>query len=53
MITVKVTLDNGDNFTTRINATEQESRKYYMGKVFNVGTVDDNLQKCIDVEVID
>jgi len=53
MITVKVTFDNGDSFTTGINATEQGARDYYLGKTFNLGIEDDLLTKAVSVELLD
>lgn len=46
----KITLENGDYFVTRMNASFEEAREYFLGKVLNVGTVDDDLQKCVKVE---
>lgn len=53
MITVKVIFSDGDNIITRINATEQEARTYYVGKVFNTGAVNDNMQTCVGLEVLE
>lgn len=52
MVTVKCTYSNGDIITTRFNGTIQEANAYYLNKVFNIGTVYDNIQKCIKVEQI-
>lgn len=46
----KITLENGDYFVTRMNASLKEAREYFLGKVLNVGTVGDDLQKIIKVE---
>ena len=48
--TIKVIFENGDYFYTKINGTQEEIEKYYLGKYFNVGTVNDNIQKCVRVE---
>ena len=48
--TVKVVFANGDYFYTKMNGTEKEIENYYVGKYFNMGTVCDNMQKCIRVE---
>lgn len=49
---VKVYLENNDSFTTSINACKLRVFDYYMGKIFNVGTVEDNLQRVAWVEII-
>jgi len=36
-----------------MNATEQEARAYYVGRIFNLGSVRDNMQKCVAVEVLE
>lgn len=53
MRTVKVVFKNGDSVTTRINGTDKEIMAYYVGKVFNVGCVEDDLQEAIGVEFLD
>ena len=53
MITVKAIFADGDSIITRINATEQEARTYYVGKKFNTGSVNDNLQTCVDLDVLE
>lgn len=53
MITVKVNYANGDYCYTRINATEEEARKYYVGHYFNLGAVRDNLQICTSIEIME
>lgn len=55
MDSVKVTFENGDSFETDFNAevSREEIKKYYLGKYFNLGSVDDNMQKCINVEFRD
>lgn len=49
---VKVYLENNDTFTTSINACKLYVFDYYMSKTFNVGTVEDNLQRVAWVEII-
>ena len=44
---------NGDTTYTRINATQEEATDYYVGKVFNIGTSADNLQRCTGIEILD
>lgn len=48
----KITYANGDHETTGFNGDLEAARGYYLGKTFNIGTVSDNLQKCVDVEEI-
>lgn len=53
MTTVKITLENGDYFTTRINCTPDEACKYYtIGSYINIGTDADNMQKIKKLEFI-
>ena len=51
--TVRVTFSNGDTLTTWINGTKQEILDYYVGKWFNLGTVEDDMQQAIAVEFIE
>lgn len=53
MRTVKVIFKNGDIISTRINGTEEEIQAYYVGKVFNIGVAEDNLQTAEDVRFLD
>ena len=53
MRTVKVFFKNGDSITTRINGTEDEIRAYYVGKVFNIGNTEDDLQEAAEVKLLD
>lgn len=51
--TVKVNLENGDYFVTRINCTPEEARDYYrIGSYINNGTVVDDMQKIKSLEFI-
>lgn len=53
MLTVKVTLDDGNWFTTRMNATKEEALAYYgIGEVFNMGGVHDDMREVVGVEVL-
>lgn len=49
---IKVILENGDYFCTKVSGTKEDIEKYYVGNVFNVGIVDDDMQKCIIVEFL-
>jgi hypothetical protein len=52
MKSVKVYFGNGDSLTTKINGTDEEITEYYLGKWFNLGSVEDNMQKCVKVEIL-
>ena len=53
MRVVKVLFGNGDSITTSINGSEQEIRSYYgIGRQFNIGAVDDNMQSVKSLEFI-
>ena len=49
MITIKVLYENGDEALTRMNATFEDAQDYYLNKVFNLGSVNDDMQRCVDV----
>ena len=49
---IRIIYEDGTTGTTKINATEEEARRYYVGKVFNVGTVADVMKKCVNIEII-
>lgn len=49
---VKVYLENNDSFKTSIAACKQHIFDYYMNKTFNMGMVEDNLQRVVRVEII-
>ena len=50
MIAVKCTYADGTVIKTKTDRTFEEIKEYYEGFTFNIGTVTDNLQKCISVE---
>lgn len=50
MLYFKIGFENGDSFETGFNGTLDEARRYYMGRVFNLGAVDDDMQRCNSVE---
>lgn len=54
--TVQVFLraDNGekDEFITPINLSPEKARDYYVGRIFNMGTVEDKMMMCYAVHVI-
>ena len=43
MNTYKVWFKNGDSLITSFNGTIEEAKRYYMGKVFNLGNSDRDL----------
>jgi hypothetical protein len=50
---IKVTFDNGDTLNTEINGSEDEIKKYYIGKQFNLGIgPKDNMVKATNVEFL-
>lgn len=51
MITVTCTYANGDTVTTRFNGTPEQAQAYFVGQTFNVGTVEDNMQRCVSITV--
>lgn len=51
---IRVTFDNGDSITTRINGTPAEIERYYIGQVFNVGIgPEDNMTRAVSVEFLE
>lgn len=52
MITVKCTYSNGDTITASINGTIESAKQYFLNNWFNIGSVEDNMQQCINVEEV-
>lgn len=52
MILVKCLYEDGDEVVTRVNATFEEAKKYFVGTTFNIGTVRDRLVKCVSIELL-
>lgn len=52
MITVKCSYENGDTVTTSIFGTFKEVERYFVGNEFNLGVVEDNIQRCTGIELI-
>ena len=53
MVIVKVTLDDGDWFTTRMNAMKEEALAYYeVGLILRMGFAGDDLRMIAGVEVL-
>lgn len=53
MIKICILLEDGDYFYTKFNGTCEEAEEYYVGKSFNMGIVDDDMQKCIGIYFVD
>ncbi len=50
--TIRVSFSNGDSLVTSINGSDEEINAYYLGNVFNLGTVEDELTVATKVEFI-
>ena len=49
----RITFADGQIIDTSINGTDQEIKDYYkIGRYFNLGMVNDNMQKVIKCEII-
>jgi hypothetical protein len=51
MITVICNYADGDIITTQFNGTPDDARAYFVGQTFNIGSVDDNMQKCVSIAI--
>lgn len=50
---VKITYTNGDTVETNINGTDEEIKEYYkIGRLFNIGSCEDNLQAVVKLEFL-
>lgn len=49
---IRIVYEDGTTGATKINITEEEARRYYVGQVFNVGTVTDIMKKCVNIELL-
>lgn len=52
MTTVRCTYANYDTVTTRFNGTFEEAKAYFLNQSFNIGSVEDNMQKCVKVQEV-
>jgi hypothetical protein len=50
MIKVKCTYQDGNTVTTDINGILSDAANYFIGNYFNIGHIEDNVQKCVRVE---
>lgn len=53
MMTIKVHFDNGDHIITRFNGDAADVARYYLDKVFNLGTDGDELTTARAVEFLE
>jgi hypothetical protein len=53
LMAVKVTLDDGSYYVTDVNADGglESAEKYFLGKNLNFGIEDDDIKKCVKVEL--
>lgn len=50
---VKAYFEDGDYVVTPVNGTVESIEQYYLNKYFNLGTVSDNMQRCIRLEFLE
>lgn len=43
---------NGDTILTSFIGSREQAREYFIGQVFNIGTVTDNLQTCVNIVIV-
>lgn len=48
----KITFEDGNTLTTKMNASLKQAKDYYLGNEFNFGTTDDKMVKATKVEQI-
>lgn len=51
-ITVRVHTACGNSWVTRINATEEQARAYFVGQWFNLGREEDSMVRVVSLEVV-
>ena len=49
---IKIIFEDGDFLYTTINGSKEDVTAYYVGKLFNCGTVEDKMQKCVSIEFL-
>ena len=49
---VKITYENNDTVTTPINGNVEEIKNFYSRNIFNIGAIEDNLQKVLKVDFL-
>lgn len=52
MVKIKVCFEGDYNIITSVNGTMQEIENYYVGKLFNIGVVADDIRVCLGVELV-
>ena len=54
MLLITCYFESGDRITTATNLSFEDAKKYYEGKIFNLGLLgrneDDKMQRCIRIE---
>lgn len=53
MILIRCYYADGDSILTAFNGSYGEAESYYVGNVFNIGTVTDNIQVCNGIAFVD
>ena len=49
---MKITYENNDTVTTPINGNVEEIKNFYSRNIFNIGAIEDNLQKVLKVDFL-
>jgi hypothetical protein len=49
---IKCFYANGDTILTRFIGSRKQAREYFIGRVFNIGVVEDNLQTCVNIVIL-
>ena len=49
---IRITYTNGQSIETEINGTTEDIERYYLGKTFNLGAYEDNMQIAVRVEFL-
>lgn len=49
---IKVIFENGDYIKSKINGTNEEINDYYLNNYFNIGSINDDIQKCVGVQFV-
>lgn len=51
--TVKVIFEDGNSYVTSINGTVDEITNFYVGNIFNLGTIGDDLVEAVGIEFLE
>jgi hypothetical protein len=52
MIAIKCTYEDGTVIKTNINGSLDDAKRYFLGQYVNIGHIEDNVQKCVNVELL-